>query len=169
MKWLTMPAMLGLILSLWGLMLVQDPAAATIISAAEVETTLKQSIANKVVDQPIKSTPIPGGTSTVAMLHREAAETTALIHDHVTEIYQVMEGSGTLMTGGRFDNPRETDLTRLGAGMSHTGTHVGGDSRHVGPKDVIVVPAGVPHRFSQLDGPISYLVIRFEPTGTPSK
>jgi len=102
MKWLGMPVMFSLILPLWGLLLVQDPPAATIISATEVETTLKQSIANKVVDQPIKSTPVPGGTSTVAMLHRQAAESTALVHDHVTETYQVMEGSGTLMTGGRI-------------------------------------------------------------------
>ena len=163
-----MLTMLTLILSFWGLLLAQEPAAATIISAAEVDTTLKQSIANKVVDQPIKSTPIPGGTSTVAMLHREQAETSALIHDHVTEIYQVIEGSGTLMTGGHLEESRETDLTRLGAGMSHTGKHIGGETRHVGPKDVIVVPAGVPHRFSQLDGPISYLVIRFEPSQSNS-
>jgi mannose-6-phosphate isomerase-like protein (cupin superfamily) len=33
----------------------------------------------------------------------------------------------------------------------------------VGPKDVIIVPAGMPHRFSELDGPIVYLVYRFEP------
>ena len=57
-----------------------------------------------------------------------------------------------------------TDLTRLNAGPSQTGTHKGGESRRVGPKDVIIVPAGMPHRFSQLDGPeIVYLVYRFEP------
>jgi mannose-6-phosphate isomerase-like protein (cupin superfamily) len=55
-----------------------------------------------------------------------------------------------------------TDLTRLGAGMmSHTGERVGGESRLVKPKDIIIVPAGTPHRFSQFDGPISYLVYRF--------
>jgi hypothetical protein len=31
-------------------------------------------------------------------------------------------------------------------------------------KDVIIVPAGMAHRFSELDGPITYLVYRFEPT-----
>jgi mannose-6-phosphate isomerase-like protein (cupin superfamily) len=164
-EWHTIPAMLTVILS-WALLLGQTPApaSATIITAGEVETTLKQSKEKNVVDTPIKSTPIQGGTSTVAMLYRTQAETSALIHDHVTEIYQVMEGSGTLITGGRLEEPRENDLTRLGAGMSHTGKHVGGESRHVGPKDVIVVPAGMAHRFSQLDGPISYLVYRFAPT-----
>jgi mannose-6-phosphate isomerase-like protein (cupin superfamily) len=47
--------------------------------------------------------------------------------------------------------------------MSQTGVHRGGESRRVKPKDVIIVPAGTPHRFSELDGPIVYLVYRFEP------
>jgi mannose-6-phosphate isomerase-like protein (cupin superfamily) len=163
-----MRAMISLVFSLWALLGAQEPASATIISAAEVEATLKQSIEKNAVDTPIKSTPIPGGTSTVAMLYRSRAETSALIHDHVTEIYQVIAGSGTLITGGRLEGIKENDLTRLGAGMSHTGTHVGGESRHVGPKDVIIVPAGMAHRFSQLDGPISYLVYRFAPTQSNS-
>ena len=160
--------MISMIFSLSALLLAQEPASATVITAAEVEATLKQSMEKNVVDTPIKSTAIPGGMSTVAMLYRSKAETAALIHDHVTEIYQVISGSGTLMTGGQLTEPKESDLTRVGAGMSHSGTHVGGDSRHIGPKDVIVVPAGVPHRFSQLDGPISYLVYRFAPTQSNS-
>ena len=30
--------------------------------------------------------------------------------------------------------------------------------------DIIIIPAGTPHSFSELDAPISYLVYRFEPT-----
>jgi mannose-6-phosphate isomerase-like protein (cupin superfamily) len=47
--------------------------------------------------------------------------------------------------------------------MSHTGVHHGGDTRRVQANDVIIVPAGTAHRFSELDGPITYLVYRFEP------
>ena len=97
------------------------------------------------------------------MLRRTKAETSALIHDHVTEIYQIIEGSGTLVTGGSLDDAKATDLTRVNAGMSQTGVHRGGESRRVKPNDVIIVPAGTPHRFSELDGPITYLVYRFEP------
>jgi mannose-6-phosphate isomerase-like protein (cupin superfamily) len=97
------------------------------------------------------------------MLRRTKEETTALIHEHVTEIYQIVEGSGTLVTGGKLQDAKPSDLTRLNAGPSLTGVHQGGDSRRVGPKDVIIIPAGTPHRFSALDGPITYLVYRFEP------
>ena len=79
------------------------------------------------------------------------------------EAFIVLEGSGTLQTGGRIDNIKETDLTSLGAGISHTGTHAGGVTQRVVPGDVFVVPAGMAHRFSQLDGPIRYVVYRFEP------
>jgi mannose-6-phosphate isomerase-like protein (cupin superfamily) len=142
----------------------QQAASGTFISAEEVAATLKQSIANNTVDQPIKLAELPGGNkASLALLRRTKAETSALIHDYVTEIYQIVEGSGTLVTGGMLMDPKESDLTRLNAGMSHTGMHHGGESRKVKPNDVIIVPAGMAHRFSELDGPIVYLVYRFEP------
>jgi mannose-6-phosphate isomerase-like protein (cupin superfamily) len=158
-----------LILSLLATLLAQAPAqsSSTYISAEEIARTLKESTANNVVDQPIKAMDIAtpsGHRASLALLRRTKAETTALIHDRVTEIYQITEGSGTLVTGGTLENATPTDLTRLNAGPSRTGTHRGGDSRHVGPQDVIIVPAGTAHRFSALDGPvITYLVYRFEP------
>jgi mannose-6-phosphate isomerase-like protein (cupin superfamily) len=158
--------MLTLLAIALGLMAEQQAATSgTVITADEIATTLKQSIANNVVDQPVKAADVPGGhKASLALLRRTKAETSALIHNRVTEIYQITEGSGTIVTGGTLENPTATDLTRLNAGPSQTGTHKGGDSRHVGPKDVIIVPAGMPHRFSQLDGPaIVYLVYRFEP------
>ena len=137
------------------------------ISAEEIADTLKASIANNVVDQPIKAMDVvapSGHRASLALLRRTRAETSALIHDRVTEIYQITEGSGTLVTGGSLESARPSDLTRLNAGPSQTGTHKGGDSRHVKPNDVIIVPAGTPHRFSALDGlSITYLVYRFEP------
>jgi mannose-6-phosphate isomerase-like protein (cupin superfamily) len=142
----------------------QQTAPGTVISADEIAATLKQSIANNTVDQPIKLAQVPGGhKASLAMLRRTKAETSALIHDYVTEIYEIVEGSGTLVTGGSLEDPKENDLTRLNAGMSHTGVHKGGESRKVKAKDVIIVPAGTAHRFSELDGPIVYLVYRFEP------
>jgi mannose-6-phosphate isomerase-like protein (cupin superfamily) len=157
--------LLTLLAVAFGLLAEQQAASGTIVTADEIAATLKQSIANNVVDQPVKAADVPGGhKASLALLRRTKAETAALIHTRVTEIYQITEGSGTIVTGGTLDHPTDTDLTRLNAGPSQTGTHQGGEARHVGPKDVIIVPAGTPHRFSQLDGPaIVYLVYRFEP------
>src|SRR5467141_220914 len=77
----------------------QQAVSGTFISAEEIATTVKQSTANNVVDQPVKATEVPGGhKASLAVMRRTKAETSALIHNRVTEIYQVMEGAGTLVT-----------------------------------------------------------------------
>jgi len=137
---------------------------ATFIAAAEAEAVLKEQIAKGVVDQPITLSEVLGGKASVASLHRAKPEVNALIHNDVTETYYIVKGSGTIVTGGTLGDPKPTDLTRVNAGMSQTGARQGGTARRVGPGDVIIIPAGTVHSFSELDSPISYLVFRFEPT-----
>jgi mannose-6-phosphate isomerase-like protein (cupin superfamily) len=144
------------------LLALQAPAA-TVITAAEAAAVLKEQIPKNVVDQPIKLSEVRGGKASVASLHRAKPEASALIHDNVTETYYIVKGSGTIVTGGTLGDAKPTDLTRVNAGMSQTGTRQGGTPRRVGPGDIIIIPAGTPHSFSELDGPISYLVFRFEP------
>lgn len=140
------------------------PVPAVHITPAEIATFLESAIAKSAVDQPIKSADVHGGKALVAMLHRDKAEAGALIHERATETYYILHGSGTIVTGGALGGtPKPTDLTRLGAGPSLMGERQGGDSRRVGPGDVIIIPAGTPHSFSVLDSPISYLVFRFDP------
>lgn len=160
--------MLNTLILIWGLVFAQaaSQASGTFVAKAELDEALKKALAGpggNIVDQRISTTEIQGGKAHVAHLRRVQAETSALVHDHVTELYQIIEGSGVIMTGGRIENVRETDLTSLGAGISHSGSQVGGTSQRLAPGDVFVVPAGMPHRFSQLDGPIRYVVYRFEP------
>jgi mannose-6-phosphate isomerase-like protein (cupin superfamily) len=138
------------------------PVPATYISAAEAEAVLKEQIAKGVVDQPIKASDVIGGKASVAWLHRGKAEAGALIHNLATETYYIVKGSGTLVTGGTVGDPKPIDLTRFNAGMGVQGKRQGGEGRRVAPGDIIIIPAGTPHSFSELDGPISYLVFRFE-------
>jgi mannose-6-phosphate isomerase-like protein (cupin superfamily) len=135
---------------------------AQFITAAEAEAVLKEQIAKKVVDQPMKSSQVVGGLASVAWLHRAKAEAGALIHNKATETYYIVKGSGTLVTGGELGGAKPIDLTRVNAGMGMQGTRQGGEGRRVNPGDIIMIPAGTVHSFSELDGPISYLVFRFE-------
>jgi mannose-6-phosphate isomerase-like protein (cupin superfamily) len=139
------------------------PLPAAFISPADVARLLENGIVKSAVDQPMQSVDVRGGKAVVAMLHRDRAEVGALIHERTTETYYILHGSGTIVTGGSLGTPKPTDLTRLGAGPSLTGTRQGGDSRRVGPGDIVIIPAGTPHSFSELDSPISYLVFRFDP------
>ena len=161
--------MLKPLMLFWGVALAQSPAAppppppATFVGAAEIESTLRESITNNTLDKRVALAPGPRGTVRVGVVHRSTQEPRALMHDELTEIYQIIEGSGTLVTGGAMTGCAPVaDPPNLGPTKSYFCTMTAGVSQKVKPKDVIIVPAGTPHKFSQLDGPISYVIYRFE-------
>jgi uncharacterized RmlC-like cupin family protein len=73
-----------------------------------------------------------------------------------------------MVTGGTQVNPQprpanDTALREL-TGPSIAGASVqNGESRQVGPGDIVIIPAGVPHWFSKVDGSIDYVVVRIDP------
>jgi mannose-6-phosphate isomerase-like protein (cupin superfamily) len=76
----------------------------------------------------------------------------AIAHPDGTEVHHVVEGGGTLVTGGTIVRATgSTALARI----------EGGESRHVARGDVILIPAGTPHWYKDLDGSITYLEVRF--------
>jgi mannose-6-phosphate isomerase-like protein (cupin superfamily) len=140
----------------------QDVPPAPVIPSAQIEAVLKKAVEGNIVDQLIRDVDVAGHKMALAMLRRVKPETNALVHSHVTEIYQIVRGSGTLHTGGSLKGAKPNDLTRVAAGLGFSGVHEGGQGQRVGPGDVIVVPQGTPHRFSELDGEIVYLTYRFD-------
>jgi mannose-6-phosphate isomerase-like protein (cupin superfamily) len=104
----------------------------------------------------------------------QAEDKDALVHLKVTEIYEITEGGGTLEMGGTLTDGK-TFVSSSGRpspiGPSMRGTGIeGGHSRHVTVGDVVIIPAGTPHRFSTIDGPITYLCFRFDSSkATPLK
>ena len=107
----------------------QVAASGTIVTADEIAATLKAAIANNTVDSPIKLAQLPGGhKASVALLRRTKAETSALIHDDVPEIYEIGEGAGTLLTGGTLVATKESPRTRANAGSTQPRSTHGGHS-----------------------------------------
>jgi mannose-6-phosphate isomerase-like protein (cupin superfamily) len=137
-------------------------AQGTIVDADSIASARAASAAANTVDRLITGVNVPEGKVALAALRRVRAETNGLIHSNVTEVYYITQGSGTIVTGGTLSGTNPTDLTNLWAGPSLSGAHSAGEARRVGPGDVVVVPAGTAHRFSELDGVIEYLVFRFE-------
>ena len=81
----------------------------------------------------------------------------AIIHPFSTEIYYIIEGTGSLVTGGALELPlapsADPDVVRSKAIKD-------GVTRKVAKGDVIVVPPGTPHWFNAIDGTITYLESR---------
>ena len=90
-------------------------------------------------------------------------------HSEITEVYHVIRGTATLVTGGTMENPRESppdsQVVKVLNGPSTGGGKVaGGVSRTMTVGDVVIIPPNTPHWFSSIDtDDIVYLVIRIDP------
>jgi len=153
----------------WTSLLFAKPATnsapATYVTTAEIDAALQQMPPNTTTyDKPIKTIDTGAYKVTIVILRRVPGKTpdSALLHDRVTEVYQILTGAGMFETGGTLLEGKPVDLTSEAAGPSIRGTIEGGETRRMGPGDVVVIPPGVPHRFSKLEGTITYLVTRIE-------
>lgn len=142
------------------------------VSSAQLSGALDKIVASnaKTGDAPIRMIDAGGYNVGVGVLYRAKgiSPSGSSSHDKVTEIFQFIEGSGTLVTGGDIVNPQRregtSELVRGVSGPGTSGTAIqGGTSRHVSKGDMVVIPAGTPHWFSVVDEPIKLTVVRVDP------
>ena len=150
-----------------------EPVPATDVKAAAIQATLQQEIASKrpVVDTPIRTVDAGGHNVGVGLVYRVSpAMGGSASHDKVTEVYYILEGAGTLVTGGKMTDPerrtsaQETVTQINGPGVSGSKIQ-GGVSRRIAKGDVVIIPAGTPHWWSEVEAPsLDYLVVRVDPS-----
>lgn len=79
----------------------------------------------------------------------------AEIHDWETDVVYVLDGAATVITGGRVVDSKVTEPGQVrGAAIE------GGEVHRVAKGDVLVIPAGVPHWFRDVQGPLTYFVVK---------
>ncbi len=139
------------------------------VTGAVIQATLEDAVANGVTDTPIRTIDAGGHHVGVAIVHRgpAASVVAGTIHSEVTEVYTVLEGSATLVTGGRLIDPRPRENTaqrRRVSGPGWTGNGMDGAvTRQIGAGDIIIIPAGTPHYFSEIAESITYTIVRIDP------
>jgi glc operon protein GlcG len=91
------------------------------------------------------------------MVHasRREAPGMAEVHTDDADIVHVLEGTATLITGGKA-----IDLKMTGAGEFRGSAIEGGEARMLKKGDVIIIPAGVPHWFKEVSNPLLYYVVK---------
>jgi mannose-6-phosphate isomerase-like protein (cupin superfamily) len=100
------------------------------------------------------STPPPAGTPS------------GLSHDSQTEGYYIVSGGGTVVTGGHVVNGRKSapdaEVTKVLNGPSCSGFMMGPDvvKKVVKTGDIIIIPAGVPHGWTDIGDHVDYLSFR---------
>ena len=81
----------------------------------------------------------------------------AIAHAGNTELHYIIEGSGTVVTGG----------TLVGGKTPGAATIANGVTQRVTKGDVVIVPENSPHWYSQIDGEITYLEVRWLASASP--
>jgi mannose-6-phosphate isomerase-like protein (cupin superfamily) len=178
-----MKAILGLLAFLFALFAAAPNAAApqnaasaanslpaTYVSAADIQANLTAAPNSATNPLPnIRVVDAGGYNVAVGVIHRpQTPPGVVAVHYKVTEIYHVTDGAATLVTGGTVVNAKERPAdaisVRLEDGPGASGTAIqGGVTRKIKAGDVVVIPAGVPHWFSEIDGAITYVVVRVDP------
>ena len=124
------------------------------------------------VDRQVKIVDIGKANVAVGILHRDALEATdgpaiGIVHTLVTEVYYIYSGGGTLRTGGtvsdRRDIPADSDIVTTVVGESYRASATGGETRYVFEGDIVVIPGGIFHGWTEIEDHVTYLSIRPDP------
>ena len=102
-----------------------------------------------------KGLPLLLNTSYKIQAGRRVAPGNVEIHTNDTDIFYIMDGSATFVTGGTAEGTKTT-----APGEIRGDKIVGGVPRHLEKGDVIVIPAGVPHWFTEVSGTFLYFVVK---------
>ncbi len=146
---------------------------ATDVTAAEIEAVY--NTIGSSIDQQIKVGDVGHGYVGVGVLHRDAIEDqgdtpSGLVHTEVSEIYYMLSGSGTLVTGGTTTVlnyiPANNRVVIELIGPSYRATSQGGYARQISEGDVVLIPAGLFHAWSEVPDHVTYLSMRLDPDET---
>ena len=132
------------------------PAAKLFAASADVTAMMAKAKSERKPDQPNFIQPIVQLAPYNANLEYRVAgvKAPASVHEREAEMFYVVEGSGTLVTGGTLREEKRTNAENLtGSGVD------GGTPRHIAKGDWIMVPEKTPHWFSQIDGTIVLMSI----------
>ncbi len=129
--------------------------AALFMSVEDIEAALQRAAAGSASAAGWSVTISPGIT---VRRRSSSVDQYAVMHPYSMEIYRILEGSGTLVTGGTIIGELERtteDVLRTPHGIE------GGLARQVKEGDILVLQPGTPHWFSQIDGDtITYMESR---------
>jgi mannose-6-phosphate isomerase-like protein (cupin superfamily) len=162
-------------------LLAQEPeptchhCSATYIPKSELDAYTKRAIKHNIVDQEVRNVDLGKTQLGIGMVTRgklvagsRTGGTPVAEHEQVSEVYYIIDGSATLLTGpdlvGTVKRPnsmvtvREQNSPGFGAkSITNPVTH------HFKPGDVIIIPAGVGHWFTEVPNQITYLMVRVDP------
>lgn len=125
----------------------QPPANKTYVSASDVTAMMAKAKNERKQDQANLIQSLLQLAPYTANLEYRGAVGPAAVHEKEAELFYVIDGSGTLVTGGKLAGETRTNAENL------SGTAIdGGDTQAVAKGDFFIVPENTPHWFSKING-----------------
>jgi mannose-6-phosphate isomerase-like protein (cupin superfamily) len=151
--------------------LAQQPAAAgpgqvmkTMASSADVAALVTKAKSERKEGQALIAQPLLQLAPYNVSLEYRAAVANAAVHEREAELFYVIDGSATIVTGGKLADEKRTNAENLsGTGIT------GGTPRRIAKGDFIMVPENTPHWFSTIDGSITLMSLHLPRAGTPTR
>lgn len=147
------------------------PMIAFDIPKSDIDTLLKN--APPAVDQQLRVVDMGKYNLAVGVIHRGPTNDkpgepiTGPYHDYTAETYIILSGGGVLTTGGTMTDKKPSANYNILNGPGGNGTAgPGAVSRRLGPGDVVIIPPGVLHAWSQIKDQVTYLSVRPDPYRT---
>jgi mannose-6-phosphate isomerase-like protein (cupin superfamily) len=151
---------------------------AVYVPKSELDAYNQRAIEHKLVDQQVRSVDVGrvqvgigsiyrGKLGQAQGLENQVAEAVAE-HEQVSEVYYVIEGSATLLTGPDLVDPKPRPSTlktvREQNGPGFSAASIKNPEVHeLKAGDMIVIPAGTGHWFTKIDDHIRYVMVRLDP------
>jgi mannose-6-phosphate isomerase-like protein (cupin superfamily) len=125
----------------------QPPANKTYVSASDVTAMMAKAKNERKQDQANLIQSLLQLAPYSANLEYRGAVGPAAVHEKEAEMFYVIDGGGTLVTGGKLVGETRTNAENL------QGTAIdGGDTKAVAKGDFFIVPENTPHWFSKING-----------------
>ena len=149
-----------------------DMCDADFVPADELEAYERVADATGLTDLQVRSLDIGKANVQIALVKRGALEAprphSVAEHDLVTEVYYVLSGSGTNLTGPDLvDKRRRSADNRAVQFLNGPGNNAAavrdGVTYELTAGDMLVVPAGTGHQFTRIEDHITYLMVRVDP------
>jgi mannose-6-phosphate isomerase-like protein (cupin superfamily) len=138
----------------------------------EIQEYVAKAMKERLVDQQIRDVEIGKAHVGVGVVYRgkldKPGPNSVAEHDLVSEVYHIIEGTATFVTGpdlvGKTRRPATLETVRLFNGPGNGASLIrNGVTHQLKPGDVMVIPAGTGHWFTKIDDHITYLMVRFDP------
>jgi mannose-6-phosphate isomerase-like protein (cupin superfamily) len=130
-------------------------AAATSLSAQTTPASVTTIPGPEVAAAFVKGRPLVETGEYKIHASRRDAPGQAEVHALDTDILYILEGAATLVTGGEAVEVKDTAPNeRRGASIA------GGATRRLAKGDVVIIPNGVPHQFTEVQGAFLYYTVK---------